>query len=53
MIAIELVDDINYMETVGGMAVGDVDGDGMNEVFVSIYETGQVNVFSYGQRHRN
>eukprot|EP01108_Squamamoeba_japonica_P008038 TRINITY_DN699_c0_g2_i1.p2 TRINITY_DN699_c0_g2~~TRINITY_DN699_c0_g2_i1.p2 ORF type:complete len:161 (-),score=36.50 TRINITY_DN699_c0_g2_i1:200-682(-) len=46
----KLGDDINYMDTVGGMAVGDVDGDGMNEVFVSAYETGQVHVISYGRR---
>lgn len=33
--------------TVGGVSVGDVDGDGYNELFVPAFENGQVHVYTY------
>ena len=33
--------------TVGGIAAGDVDGDGYNEVFVPWFSAGEVHVFTF------
>ena len=33
--------------TVGGIATGDVDGDGYNEVFVPGFSAGEVHVFTF------